>query len=74
MSSDAQTTSVVHSVGGMNRFVMLADKDDGPSRRFVYQRTGDGWMQEEQIEKDGQWKTLGSVELDHIQFAGPIDD
>jgi len=75
MSSESQTTSVVHSVGGMDRFVMLADKDDGPSRRFVYQRDGDGgWEQEEQIEEDGQWKSLGSVELDHIQFAGPIDD
>jgi len=53
---------------------MLADKDDGPSRRFVYERDGDGWMQEEQIEEDDQWKSLGSVELDYIQFAGPIDD
>jgi len=40
----------------------------------VYERDDDGWTQEEQIEKDGQWKSLGSVELDHIQFAGPIDD
>jgi len=74
MSSESQTTSVVHSVGGMDRFIMLADKGDGPSRRFVYERDGDGWTQEEQIEKDGTWKTLGSVELDYIQFAGPIDD
>jgi len=74
MSHEVQIPSVVRSVDGMDRFIMLADKDDGPSRRFVYERDGDGWMQEEQIEEDGQWKTLGSVELDYIQFAGPIDD
>jgi len=74
MSHEVQMPSVVRSVDGMDRFIMLAGKDDGPSRRYVFYRYGDGWMQEEQIEEDGQWKSLGSVELDHIQFAGPIDD
>jgi len=66
-------SSVVHAVDDMDEFIMLSAKTGGPSRRSVFHREGDGWIREEQIEQDGRWQTLGTVELDYIQFAGPID-
>jgi hypothetical protein len=67
-------SSVVHAAEDMTEFIMLSGKSGGPSRRSVFHREGDGWIREEQVEQDGRWKTLGTVELDYIQFAGPITD